>query len=116
MCMDKYRDNMRGEVWVADLGENLGSEQNGTRPCIILQNDKLTKNSHTLVVLPVTKARKKLQSTQVTLQLKEISQGLCEQTRVIDKDRLKSYKGKLSFEDMKKIDKKLAFTLGLHIN
>lgn len=116
MCTySKYRDNMRGEVWMTDFGDNVGSEQNGIRPCVILQNDNLTKNSHTLLVLPVTKARKKLHSTQATVQLKEISQALCEQTRVIDKDRMLYRQCKLSKDEMKKIEKKLAFTLGLHI-
>lgn len=115
MRKSKYRANMRGEVWLADFGEGQGSEQEGIRPCVILQNDLLTETSHTLMVLPTTKAKKKMLSTQVTLNLKEISQGLCEQTRVIDKSRLLRYIGKLSPEEMLKVNKKLAFTLGLYI-
>lgn len=115
MYKDKYRTNMRGEVWLADFGKGQGSEQEGVRPCVVLQNNLLTETSHTLIVLPATKAKKKMVSTQVTLNLKELSQGLCEQTRVVDKSRLLRYMGKLSPDEMLKINKKLAFTLGLYI-
>ena len=113
MYMTKYRSNMRCEVWLADFGKGQGSEQEGIRPCIIIQNNLITEKSHTIVVLPTTKARKKLNSTQVTVNLKEVSQILCEQTTVIDKSRLIRYSGKLSAEEMMKVNKKLLFTLGL---
>ena len=29
----------KGDMYYADLGTNVGSEQNGTRPVVIIQND-----------------------------------------------------------------------------
>ena len=51
--MQKY------DVYYCDFGKNLGSEQSGLRPCVILQNDKGNKYSPTTIVAPITTAAKK---------------------------------------------------------
>ena len=38
----------RGEIYLADLGEGVGSEQKGVRPVLIVQNDKVNKYSPTV--------------------------------------------------------------------
>ncbi len=35
----------RGEVYFVDLGENVGSEENKTRPCVVLQSNSYNFNS-----------------------------------------------------------------------
>lgn len=44
----------KGDVFYADLGENVGSEQNGIRPVLVIQNDLGNKFSPTLIVSPLT--------------------------------------------------------------
>jgi len=39
----------RGEVWLADLNPTKGSEQGGTRPVIIFQNDIVSQFSTTVI-------------------------------------------------------------------
>lgn len=57
---DKINKRGRGftvaqrEIYYAELGTNIGSEQNGERPVIILQNDKGNRAAHTTVIAPVT--------------------------------------------------------------
>ena len=44
----------RGEVYYADLGKGIGSEQEGYRPVVIIQNNMGNKYSPTVIVAPVT--------------------------------------------------------------
>jgi len=48
----------KGDVFYADLGENVGSEQNGIRPVLVIQNDLGNKFSPTLIVSPLTTKNK----------------------------------------------------------
>lgn len=62
----KYKINTSGraytvaqrEIFYANLGENVGSEQNGRRPVIILQNNTGNRKSNTTIVAPVTTHQK----------------------------------------------------------
>ena len=50
----------RGDIYFADLDPVVGSEQGGTRPVIVIQNDTGNKHSPTLIVATVTtRIRKK---------------------------------------------------------
>ena len=40
----------RGEIYLADLGEGVGSEQKGIRPVLIVQNNRGNKYSPTVTV------------------------------------------------------------------
>ena len=53
----KYTVGQR-EVFYADLGENIGSEQNGWRPVIILQNNTGNRKGNTTIIAPVTTHQK----------------------------------------------------------
>ena len=44
----------RGDVYYADLSPVVGSEQDGTRPVLIVSNDVGNKYSPTIVVVPIT--------------------------------------------------------------
>ena len=40
----------RGDMYYADLGRGIGSEQEGYRPVLIIQNDTGNKHSPTVIV------------------------------------------------------------------
>lgn len=42
------KDIQRGEIYLADLGEGVGSEQKGIRPVLIVQNNRGNKYSPTV--------------------------------------------------------------------
>lgn len=44
----------RGEVWLADLNPTKGSEQGGTRPVIVFQNEIISQFSTTVITIPLT--------------------------------------------------------------
>ena len=45
---------IRGAIFYADLDPIIGSEQKGTRPVLILQNDIGNKYSPTTMIAPIT--------------------------------------------------------------
>ncbi len=44
----------RGEIWLADLNPIRGSEQTGTRPVLIFQNDSINRFTTTFLTIPLT--------------------------------------------------------------
>jgi mRNA interferase MazF len=44
----------RGEIWLGDLNPTRGSEQAGTRPVLILQNNVISKHTTTVLAIPLT--------------------------------------------------------------
>jgi mRNA interferase MazF len=48
----------RGEIWLAQLDPVRGSEQAGTRPVLVLQNDSINRFTTTCRVLVVLALRK----------------------------------------------------------
>jgi mRNA interferase MazF len=44
----------RGEIWLANLNPTRGSEQAGTRPVLIFQNNVINKYTTTILAIPLT--------------------------------------------------------------
>ncbi|MEK3784712.1 type II toxin-antitoxin system PemK/MazF family toxin [Paenibacillus sp. FSL R5-0810] len=105
----------RGQVWIADLGEGLGSEQNGTRPVVIIQNDVGNLHSPTTIVAPITDNHKRHMPThQKIWSTEKPSVVLLEQIRTICKSRLQFHTGEyLSKSEMSGVDQKILISLGL---
>ncbi len=106
----------RGELYYAELDPIIGSEQGGTRPVLIIQNNKGNKYSPTIIICPLTTKSKSILPTHIKIEnikgIKENSILLIEQLRVIDKKRLKDRIGKINKEKMKEVDKALDIALG----
>lgn len=110
----------RGEIYLANLNPFKGSEQGGTRPVVVLQNDDGNFYCPTLIVAPITSQFKKInQPTHCSFDhvkgLNYPSMVSLEQIKTIDKMRVKSYLGKLSREQMKVVDEAIHKSLGLYI-
>lgn len=110
----------RGEIYFADLGEGVGSEQQGIRPVVILQNDIGNKYSPTTIVALITSMTKKLDlPVHMELDKKDSllpqnSVILLEQIRTIDKKRLIRKISKLDDHLISDIDWRLKKSLSLH--
>ena len=99
----------KGDIYYASLDPIVGSEQNGTRPVVIIQNDIGNKYSPTVLVAPLTSKVKSKHNlpTHVLVKSEHIihnSIALLEQIRVLDKSRLISYVDTLTKEEIKKLD------------
>lgn len=108
----------KGDLFFADLGATVGSEQSGVRPVVVLQNDIGNKYSPTIIVSPLTTKNKKMfLPTHVdfgkNFGLREESIALLEQIRTIDRSRLIKYIGKVDKEAMKQVDAAIAVSFGL---
>ena len=44
----------RGEIWLGDLNPVRGSEQAGTRPVLVFQNDTINRFTTTVLTIPFT--------------------------------------------------------------
>ena len=100
----------RGDIFYADLVQGTGSEQNGRRPVVILQNNKGNRHSTTTIAAMITSARKKSLPTHVWVRkedsgLKEDSIVLLEQIQTLDKKRLVNKAGRLGKAVMDQIDR-----------
>lgn len=108
---------MRGDIFYADLGMTIGSEQGGVRPVLIIQNDEGNKFSPTVIIAAITGSKKARIPTHVTVlnipALRRESIVLLEQIRTIDKSRLNEYIGRISIEMQRKIDRALAVSVGI---
>lgn len=110
---------LRGELYYADLGTGVGSEQNGYRPVVIIQNDVGNKYSPTTIVAAIStqiKTKAKL-PTHYNLApgngLIQPSIVMLEQIRTIDKTRLEHYIGTLPEKEICGLNRALAISIGL---
>ena len=110
----------RGDIFytnIEGIGQAVGSEQSGSRPGIVIQNNTGNEYSPTTIVASITKREKRLLPTHVRLHTNTLfypSTALLEQIRTVSKDRLERYIGTLSDKDMKKIDRALEISLALY--
>lgn len=117
--MEKKQTYRRGEIYLVNLDPCFGSEQGGTRPVLVLQNDVGNYHSPTLIVAPLTgnlwkkpnfpthcrvEARGKLMFPSIVM---------LEQITTIDKGRIIEFMGQLDKTEMKQIDWAVEISLGL---
>ena len=110
----------RGDIYIANLNPFRGSEQGGTRPVLVLQNNDGNYYCPTLIVAPLSS---KLKKTDLpTHFLLEKGGGLAtdsivelEQIKTIDKSRVKRYVGKITLEQMSGVEDAIRESLGMDI-
>lgn len=119
--MNENWNYRRGDIYLADLNPFVGSEQGGTRPVLLLQNNAGNYFCPTLIVAPITSRvwKKSEQPTHCRIEnlncLSDSSMVLLEQIRTIDKRRVKKYMGRLDKAQMRKVDDCIEISLGLQI-
>ena len=110
------RTYLRGEIYYADLDPVVGSEQMGTRPVLILQNNVGNHFARTVIVAPITSrihAKSKLPTHSyigMIGRMKYPSVVMLEQLRTLDKRRIGYYIGRLPEEKMQ--DGKIVYPEG----
>lgn len=113
---------LRGEIYYADLDSVVGSEQMGTRPVLILQNNVGNHFARTVIIAPITSrvhAKSKLPIHSyigMIGRMKYPSVVMLEQLQTLDKRRIGYYVGKLSEEKMRDVTKALCVSLAIRQN
>ena len=112
----------RGDIFYADLSPVVGSEQGGTRPVLIVQNDTGNRHSPTVIAAAITSQKDKarlpthIQVNSSDSGLARDSVVLLEQIRTLDKQRLKEHMGRLDEQHMLLVDDAIAISFGLNEN
>ncbi|MGX7198413.1 type II toxin-antitoxin system PemK/MazF family toxin [Enterococcus nangangensis] len=109
----------RGDIYFADLSPVIGSEQGGTRPVLVVQNNLGNHFSPTVIVAAITaKMAKPKLPTHIGITAKNSgidrdSVILLEQIRTIDKARLKEKVCHLAPCIMEQVDDALRISVGV---
>ncbi len=121
MSKRKLKNVKKFDIFYADLGQTIGSEQAGIRPVLIVQNDVGNKYSTTTIVLPLTKRVEKNKKLPVHIPIKAIGKKIkngtimAEQIRAIDKKRLLFFVVKLPVEYRWQVRKAMNIATNLDI-
>lgn len=110
----------RGEIWDVNWSPGRGAEQQGTRPALIIQNDRgnASPNYPLTVVASMSRTEREL-PLHVRITPSE-ENGLtystdvkCEQIMTIEKSRLLRRRGSITHEELHKVDTALKLSLEL---
>ena len=110
---------LRGDIYYADMEPHIGSEQGGSRPVVVLQNDVGNRYAPTLIVATVTSRteKKRYQPTHVLIAhntaFEKPSVVQLEQIFTIDKSRIQRFLGRLTRDEMQEIEKGVVSSLDL---
>jgi len=111
------RHILRGDIYLADLRPAIGSEQDGVRPVLIVQNNTGNQYSPTVIAAAITSRQTKTRlPTHVrvgnTPGMRRNSIILLEQLRTLDKSRLLHYIGTAEGTTMRRVDAALGISVG----
>lgn len=112
----------KGEIYLIDFGQNVGTELSNTHMGIIVQDSLRNSVSSTVVVIPISSSLK-LYDTHEKITKDDISQGQlnklpskakAEQITCIDKARLIHKIGELTSDFMKRLEKRILKNLNIN--
>lgn len=112
----------RGDVYLADLTPRSGSEQQGTRPVILISRDAFNRvlswQSVNVVPVSTSSAQARRGPTGILLPagaggLKKESSALCHQVTTLDRSKLLKYLGRLEAHQLQQVDAGLKAALQL---
>ncbi len=110
----------RGEIWDVNWSPGRGAEQQGTRPALIIQNDRGNASfSYPLTIVASMSRTERELPLHVRISA-SLENGLvydtdvkCEQLLTIEKTRLLRRRGSISEEEMRHVDTALRLSLNL---
>jgi mRNA interferase MazF len=110
----------RGEIWDVNWSPGRGAEQKGTRPALIIQNDRgNTSPSYPLTIVASMSRTERELPLHVRIApseengLTDFTDVKCEQLMTIEKSRLIRRRGFITTEELIKVDVALKLSLNL---
>jgi len=110
----------RGEIWDVNWSPGRGAEQQGTRPALIIQNDRGNASSSYPLTIVASMSRTERELPLHVRIYPSPQNGLtdetdvkCEQLLTIEKTRLLRRRGTISDEEMRNVDTALRLSLNL---
>src|SRR5579885_1716706 len=111
----------RGEIWDVNWSPGRGAEQQGTRPALIIQNDRGNSSiTYPLTVVASMSRTERELSLHVRISpteengLTDYTDVKCEQIMTIEKSRLIRRRGMITSEELRQVDNALRLSLGLN--
>jgi mRNA interferase MazF len=103
-------------VYWVNLDPVRGTEIRKTRPAVVVSNDSCNRYGTRVVVLPITSNVASLYPGEAFVELQGTrGRALGDQIRSMDKSRLKARAGRLTAEEMSRVNEALAITLDLPV-
>ena len=108
----------RGDVWQTDFDPVLGHQQGGNRPAVVVSIDGVNLGPSGLAVVVPCSSRDRGLPFNVPVPggaggLRRPSFALCEMVRIVSRERLRFYRGRLPDGSMASIEDRLRILLGL---
>ena len=110
----------RGEIWDVNWSPGRGAEQQGTRPALIIQNDRGNSSpSYPLTIVASMSRTERELPLHVRIMpapengLTDKTDVKCEQVMTIEKSRLLRRRGTITAEEMYRVDHALRLSLNL---
>jgi mRNA interferase MazF len=104
----------RGEVWWVDFGLSTGGEVQKTRPAIIVSNDASNKAINRVQVIPITSNILKCYPCEAYIEINgKQNKAMADQIATISKGRLRNKMGKVSWEDMQRVEQAIKIQLDI---
>ncbi|SOB90367.1 mRNA interferase MazF [Ureibacillus xyleni] len=115
----------RGDIILVSLGENkIGSIQAGTRPMLVVSNNRANRHSTILLVVPLSTKKLPLDRvlpTHISITNQSLQEGtllkestiMCEQLTVIDREMVIRRIGTISEKTDNKLKEALLIALGI---
>ncbi len=110
----------RGEIWDVNWSPGRGAEQQGTRPALIIQNDRGNASpSYPLTIVASMSRTERELPLHVRIApteengLSDFTDVKCEQLMTIEKSRLIRRRGSITGEELGKVDAALRLSLNL---
>lgn len=115
-----YPQPHRGEIWDVNWSPGRGAEQQGTRPALIIQNDRGngSRNYPLTIVASMSRTERELPlhvriSPNAENGLTDYTDVKCEQLMTIEKSRLLRRRGVITNEEMQRVDYALKLSLSI---
>ena len=110
----------RGEIWDVNWSPGRGAEQQGTRPALIIQNDRgNASSSYPLTIVASMSRTERELALHVRIApseengLTDFTDVKCEQVMTIEKSRLLRRRGTITPEELNRVDVALRLSLDL---
>ena len=106
----------RGEVWWVDFDPSVGGEIKKKRPAVIVSNDAANTHLNRVQVVPLTSRTGRIYPSEalVTIGGRQ-GKAMADQLTTVSKLRLLDCVGKLTGDDMRKVERAISIQLGLRV-